>query len=256
MLEQFASTLPALLGIVFIGSVIQGASGFGFGLFAVAALSLFLQLTIASPLLALLNSPVVAYVFWVLRRHVRWDHVWPISVAMIVGVPIGAFFLIKCPQDVLLRVLAVVLVVASVRSFRSRNGNGAPAEESCAGAGHRARAGLVGLVTGALAGAYGAGGPPVIAYVYCRPWTKEERTATLQAIFVISLATRIVTYAVSGLYDQSIILVSLVCVPAGALGMVLGQALFRRFPPRAMELFVAVFLLLVAIKLFIWPGAI
>jgi len=263
MLEQYADTLPALLAIVFVGSIIQGASGFGFGLFAVAALSLFLKLTVSSPLLALLNTPVVVYVLWVLRGHVKWDHVWPIAVTMVLGVPLGAYFLIKCPQEILLRVLAVVLVLASVRSFRAQNGNGnakgttdPPAEETRSGTRHRANAGIIGLVTGALAGAYGAGGPPVIAYVYGRPWTKEERTATLQAIFVISLAIRIVTYGASGLYDTAILLVSLLCIPAGALGMVLGQAIFRRFPPRAMELFVAVFLLLVAVKLFIWPGAI
>jgi len=253
MTPELAAALPILLGIFLLASIIQSAAGFGFGLFSVAALSLFVELKVSTPLLAIVNAPVILYVLWRLRRHIVSGDLGPIILGMLAGIPFGTLVLVNWPSEILLRVLAVVLLVAAYRSLRANNGTACePATTAPACTLSKLSAAGVGAAMGALAGAFNTGGPPVIAYVYCRPWTKEQRTATLQAIFAISVLVRIVAYAAWGLYDTALVTTAMVCLPSTLAGMFVGYALFRRFPPRALEIFVAVFLAFVAVKLLIW----
>lgn len=255
MPPELASQLPILIAVVFAASLVQGAVGFGFGLIAVAALSLFMPLKITTPLLALLNLPVIAYLSWRLRKSVVWAGLTPIIIAMLVGIPLGIFVLVKAPQDLLLRVLGVVLIASAVRSAKPNGPNGEVAPPKQRTLWGTLVALIVGSTTGALAGAFNTGGPPVIAYVYCRPGTKEQRTATLQTVFAISVAARIIVMAAppASLYTVPVLLVALACLPGAVAGSFLGQALFRRIPQRALEIVVTLFLLGIGLKLLIWP---
>jgi uncharacterized membrane protein YfcA len=172
---------------------------------------------------------VILYLFWKLRASVAWRGLTPIIVGLLVGIPFGIFVLVTWPQDLLLRVLGAVLVASAARAATSDG----RADARDMGETRRligtASAGLVGLTTGALAGAFNTGGPPIIAYLYCRPGTKEERTAALQAIFAISALVRIAIMAAppAGLYTRPVLLAVLVCLPSALLGMVAGYVLFR-----------------------------
>lgn len=244
--------LPLLMGIFMVASVIQGAAGVGFGLFAVAALSLMAPLDQTTPILAIANLPVVLYVFARLWREAAWSHLTPILIGLLVGVPVGIFLLVKLPDDLLLRTLGLILVFAAVNLVRVPNrALEAPAPPQGPGA-LLARLG-VGFASGALAGAYNTGGPPIVAYVFSHPWTKEQRVATMQAVFVLSLLSRIAIMAAADLYTREALLISAACLPASVLGMVLGYAVFSRIPGRFLELGAAAFLLVTGIKLIINP---
>jgi len=251
MPSELLQQIPVLVAIMLVASAIQGATGFGFGLFAVAALSLLVPLKTATPMLAVLNAPVIFYLLWKLRGHVVWRGLGPMIAAVVVGIPFGVFVLVHWPQEVLLRILGVVLVFAAVRSLIGANGEDRDLtpRRTVAGSGLEV---LTGLAAGALSGAFNTGGPPAIAYVYCQPWTKERRSATLQAIFAISIVVRILTMAVAGLYHAPLLIASAACLPGALLGMRVGYAVFRRIPPRALEIVVAIFLAGIAVKLLIW----
>lgn len=248
------SILPTLLAIFFVGAVIQGATGMGFGLFSVAALSLLLQLKLATPLMSMLNAPVIFYVLWRLRKHVVKEHLGPIAVGLLIGVPVGTFVLVSWPQELLLRILGIVLIFAAVRALWPSNGGDGEKLPASPGKRHSAAAVLTGFVSGALGGAFNTGGPPIIAYVYCHPWTKEQRSAMLQAVFTVSVTTRMIAYAVTGLYTVKVMALAAACLPAVALGTLAGYALFRRVPDRGLEVFVGLFLVAVSAKLLIAPG--
>jgi len=247
--------LPILIAVTFAASLIQGSVGFGFGLVAVAALSLFMELKISTPLLALLNLPVILYLSWRLRKSVMWAGLAPIIVAMLIGIPFGVFVLVKADQALLLRILGIVLIASAIRSARPSGPNGASPDAPPRTLWESLIALVVGFTTGALGGAFNTGGPPIIAYLYCRPGTKEQRTATLQAIFVISVVARIIVMAAppASLYDRSVLLAALSCMPGAVLGAVLGVAVFKRVPQRALEVVVTLFLLGIGLKLLIWP---
>jgi uncharacterized protein len=245
------SDLPLLMVIFFIASGIQGASGVGFGLFSVAALSLMAPLAKSTPILAIVNTPVVLYVFARLWRHAAWGRLAPIITGLLLGVPVGILFLVKLPDASMLRSLGIVLVLASVNLLRPRR------EATTRPESHGLLSVLgrlaVGFAVGGLAGAYNVGGPPIVAYVYAHPWTKEQRVATMQAVFVVSLGVRIVAMAVARMYSVQSLLISAACLPAAGLGMALGYAVFARIPTRWLEIAAAVFLLISGVKLLVNP---
>ncbi|NSW55870.1 MAG: sulfite exporter TauE/SafE family protein [Armatimonadetes bacterium] len=243
--------IKALL-VVFAAAAVQGASGFGFALTAVGPLSLMTELTSVTPLIALLNAPVTGYVLLRLRRHVSARRVLPLVSGVAIGTPFGVHVLVNWPREVLLRGLAVVLVIAAVRAGRAglRNGpsDGAPHHEPRHGT---ALALLAGVASGALGGAFGTSGPPLIAYVYSMPWSKEQRTATLQACFTASVVLGMVMFAARGLYTAELLTTAAWCMPGSLIGMLVGYAAFKRIPARGLELFVSVFLVVIAVRLFI-----
>lgn len=243
--------LPLLMGIFMVASAIQGAAGVGFGLFAVAALSLMAPLAQSTPILAIVNMPVVLYVFARLWRHTIWSRLAPIITGLLLGVPVGIFLLVKLPDELMLRTLGIILVLAAANIIRPRR-EATPRPESSGPASILGRL-AVGLSTGALAGAYNVGGPPIIAYVYSHPWTKEQRVATMQAVFVVSLAVRIIAMATAGMYTREALLISAACLPASVVGMVLGYAVFTRIPTRWLEIAAATFLVISGVKIIVDP---
>ena len=44
----------------------------------------------------------------------------------------------------------------------------------------------IGLVSGSLSGAFNIGGPPLVAFIYDRPWSKDEQVATLNGLFIVT----------------------------------------------------------------------
>ena len=243
--------IPALILVIFAASFVQASAGFGFALVAVAILSLLAPLQQVTPLLALLNVPVTVYLLLKLRRFLNLRAIWPLMAGVAVGVPFGVHVLVNWRQDVLLRILGAVLLIAAVRSA-TRNSQEAASGCQQPGAIDSALALGAGWVSGALGGAFGTSGPPLIAYVYCRPWGKEQRTAALQALFFLVILFAIPMFCVKGLYDTALLKTAGLCVPGAVAGMVLGHALFRKIPRRALELFVAAFLTLIGIKLLVW----
>jgi hypothetical protein len=81
-----------------------------------------------------------------------------------------------------------------------------------------ARLGFVifGFVSGALRGAIGAGGPPVIVYTSLQPWSKERSKVTLQGYHITSVFLTIVIQAWAGLITSTVVKYFLIfssCIP-------------------------------------------
>jgi uncharacterized membrane protein YfcA len=238
--------------VVLLASMLQGAIGFGFGLLAVALLSLVRPLKESTPLVALLNAPVVFYVYWQLRRSVVWSRLTPVLIGALIGIPIGVFALTRWPNDILVRILGVVTMAAAVRTLLKRDlGEEDPDAAPCRPRDRLAGVGI-GLASGVLGGAYNAGGPPVISWVYSCPWTKEQRTATIQAIFCVSIIARIIFMAASGLYHPQLLVAAGICMPGAILGGVYGHHLFNRFSRRKLEITVCIVLLILGLRMTFW----
>src|SRR5690606_39976003 len=61
----------------------------------------------------------------------------------------------------------------------------------------------IGVSSGVLGGAFNMGGPPCVAYLYSRPWPKEEVVALLQVVFIISSALRLALFGMHGIVPPS-----------------------------------------------------
>lgn len=232
--------------------MLQGAIGFGFGLLAVALLSVVRPLRESTPLVALLNAPVVFYVYWKLRHAVVWSRLVPVLVGVLMGIPIGVLALTRWPNDILVRILGVVTIAAAARTLLKRDLGEEDPDTAPRHPMDRLTGLGIGLASGMLGGAYNAGGPPVISWVYSCPWSKEQRTATVQAIFCVSIVARIGFMAANGLYHPPLLLAAAICMPGAVLGGVLGHRLFHRFSKRKLEVVVSVVLLILGLRMTIW----
>jgi len=233
------TTLEVILALSLAG-FIQGLTGFGFGMAAVALLPLVLELKDAQVVVALLNVVVCLTAFYATRRHFRWrDGRWLILGALM-GVPIGFFVLVKLPATVLIRALGLLLCAFSALElwrgervlFRIPPSLGLP----------------VGLLSGSIGGALNMGGPPAVAYVYSQSWTKQQIVSLLQALFGLCAILRIGLVLSSELVRPELVRVSLLTIVPLLLATWLGSALMKRVPQDKLKLAIFAFLFIMGVK--------
>ncbi len=233
------TTLEVILALSLAGFV-QGLTGFGYGLAAVALLPLVLELKDAQVVVALLNVVVCLVAFLATWRHFSWRNGRWLIIGSAVGVPIGFFALVKLPAPVLLRALGLLLCVFSAMElwrgervlFRIPSSLGLP----------------VGLISGSIGGALNVGGPPAVAYAYSQPWTKEQIVSLLQVSFGLCAVLRLALVMNSELVRPELVRVSLLAVVPLLLATWLGSALLKRAPQDRLKLAVFVFLFIMGVK--------
>lgn len=205
--------LVAPLAVV-LGYTVFGLSGFGSTAITVPILAHYLPVSYLVPLMALLDCVVSSFVGTANREHVsRAELKWLIPV-MFGGFAIGATVLVKVPDHYLRIALGVFAIAIGGYSIAN------PAV-------HRRISRLwvlpIGLVGGAVATVFGAGGPIYATYLSARLSDKSQVRATTSALISISAFSRAVIYAVSGLLLHAAIgLGALVLAPFVWAGLALG----------------------------------
>ena len=200
-----------LLGIFIIAGMVQGAAGFGFGLVAVALMSLLVDVRDASVMLAPSTLAMNLYILLRLREHFTFDRIFPLLVAAVVGVPLGIWFLLQARVAAIDLALGILLLLAVVQGlipvFNQKRWHPVFMGIPC------------GLLSGILAGAFASGGPPAVAYVVSQKFTRFRHSATLQVIFLVSSSVRILILGAGGLFTQHMLAFSvagMACAIAGA----------------------------------------
>ncbi len=230
--------LLVIVAGTFIAGLLHGGVGFGFGLIAVSLLSLALDVKEASIVLVLGTLGLNASLFVRLRKHFLPDRVAPFLVAAVAGVPLGVLFLVKADSHFLTRFLGILLLVSAVQRLVPHLARhrwpplslGIPS----------------GLLAGALAGAFGTGGPPAIAFVASQNFDRLRWAATMQAFFGLSAVTRLITLTTGGVFDQRLLLLSLTGAAGAVAGGFFGLAMLRRMSPATSKSLIAILLLALA----------
>jgi len=152
----------------------------------------------------------------------HWKTIWAISLPALVLLPAGTFILVSVPADEMRRAIgAIVLIVALILwsgwRYRGPRGTG-PAIG-------------VGLFGGALAGATGVAGPPVILYLMSSDDSPALTRANLIAYFSVILVGFMVVLTFKGLITTEIVwLVGALLIP-----FVVGAAIGTKMFPLASE---------------------
>ena len=202
-------------GVFMLAAIAQAVTGFGSALVAVPLLTL-----VVHPVSAVVAATAVSLVLttgaaWRERDHLDAASVRTLTVAGIVGMPLGLVLLAVADESSLQGWIAasmlvmVVLVAAGVR-IGSR---GLP---------------VAGLVSGALLTSTGMNGPPLVMALMDRE-PRRYRT-TLQAVFAVQDVVAVAAFAVLGYVDGPVVLVSAAGVVGIPLGWRLGDAVFHRIP--------------------------
>lgn len=213
--------------IVAVSSFVMGLAGFGIGLVSLAFLP-----WVMAPATAVVLMTIYAVVFAIvilvpLRRDLEPRRVADMIVGAIVATPLGVWVLATLPASLLNRLIGLVLVVIVAFEFLGT------LPDRLSG---RRWAFIAGGLAGALGGAVGTPGPPVVIYVTTQGWSARTMKANLQMFFIANQAVTLLGYWWAGLltpevgrYAIGFALPSLAGVVAGvAVGARVDRARFRR----------------------------
>lgn len=217
-----------------LAGFLQGLSGFGFGLTAMALLPLVLDFRDSQATVTVVNLVVCTANAAVLWRSVVWSKMLGLLVGAWVGVPLGFQLLTQLPGDQVRQWLgaALCLMVGFELAFGHREWR-YPAWTQPA----------VGLASGALGGAFNIGGPPLVAYMYSQPWSKQQIVASLSVVFLSSGVIRTTLLAQAHQLTPTVWQAFLWSTPPMIAALLFGNRLLHHVPQRAMRIAVYTVLL-------------
>jgi uncharacterized membrane protein YfcA len=229
-----------LVIVIFFGAFTQSLAGFGSALVAMALLPLIMDIRVATPLVSLVALTIEAILVIRYHRSLNVRAVWPLVLAAMFGIPIGVYALKGVDEEILLRILGLVITGYALYAFF---------ELKLPELRHRLWGVLAGFTAGLLGGAYNTSGPPVVVYGDCRRWAPLEFKGNLQGFFVVNSIVVVATHALSGNYTPLVLMDYLWALPATLLGILAGTSLDRYINPTLFRKVVLGLLIVMGLRL-------
>jgi len=227
--------LAAALGVVGIAYIVRGIAGFGSGLIATPLLLMFMPLTLAVPLVVILDYAASAIHGIRDRRRIVWREILHVLPTALAGVAVAFWLFRLIDHRWLMKTLAVFLIGVAIYQLRADGkGERIPAFWALP-------AGALGGLVGTL---FGTGGPFYVAYLQGRQLDKQAFRATFSTIFLLDGANRIATYALSGFLNLRILGILLWLTPLMALGIYVGRRLHTNLSQTTFRRGISVLLIL------------
>ena len=202
-----------------LAGFVQGLSGFGSGMVAMALLPLVWPVDQAVAVAAVFGMGLNVAFSIHLRAHGDWREVVSLAVPAVAGVPIGLWFLHHADGRLATGALGAVLVVFAAWSLLHR------AAVRPLG---RIWAWLAGLAAGVLSGALNTAGPPTLIYATLRGWQRDAFRANMQLFFTAVGAFTVIGFAATGLITSATLQLNLMLALPLAVGAWLGNRLCSR----------------------------
>lgn len=226
----------------FVGGFVSGLSGFGAGLAAMPFWLLVVNPVVAAQLAAL--SAVVSQLqtLRTVQQSLTWQHVGPMTMAGLCGVPIGVWLLPSVPVSVfklgvgflLIGFCLFVLVLPATWRLQTR---------------YRGAELVAGFLGGLMGGLVGMPGPISTMWGAVQNWARQEKRALTQVFNLSTLVLMLVASAVSGLMTWTFLMTAMVTVPVTLAGSFCGALLYRKIDDRRYDRIVLTILMLAGIML-------
>ncbi len=197
--------------VVGIGSVLQGAVGFGLGLFAVPFLVLIEPQSVPGPIL--LASGMLTMLMLIREHHAlrRADLKWSL-IGRVIGTLFALAVLVLVPPSALSAVFGALILLAV--GLTASGLHLVPTSVTLAGAG---------VLSGFMATTVSIGGPPVALLYQHEPGPSIR--ATLSAFFLIGALISIVGLSLIGRFGMTEIVLTASMLPGIAIGFVASRRL-------------------------------
>ncbi len=237
--------LVYILIVLTFAGLMQGLTGFGFGIVAMAFLPLWMDFKLAAATVAAINVPVCWGTWWSNRKHFVWRDSAGLIVGVVLGVPIGVQLLSWGQSETLLRCLGGTMCFFAVIDPLLQRLQLGPIPHWCAVP--------LGFLSGVFGGAFNIGGPPAVAYVYSQPWTKQQIVAALQAMFSVSSMLRVALLGHVGLLGSNVLFVFGCSMIPVLLGIWWGGRLLNRVAQSQVKTGVLLIVFVMGVKYLVWP---
>ena len=232
------STLVGVMIVLFLAALVKSAIGFGESLTAMPLLSFLISVKIAAPMVALLGAIASVLILVSTWRDVDLKSAWRLLLGAACGVPLGLYILQNVPEQVVLTLLGVLLVVYGLYSLFSPKLPTLHAEWTAL---------PFGFVSGMLGGTYNTGGPPIVVYASLRRWESDLFRSTLQTYFTVVSFMIAFGHLQAGLWVQEVFVYLGASVPGILLAVYLGGQVNERIPQQLFARIVYAFLIVIGL---------
>ena len=228
-----------------LGSIIQGSSGFGFGLFAIPIL-LFFGIDLESAVIMVVIGSAIHKVSAInsLKEHLDWQEMAPFVFTGLAALPLGIYAMFRVSgmdQSVVKQVIGVVvLVMLGLRwkgTIRSREF--VP----------RIWGYIAGFFSGILNGFANIGGPPLVLWILAHQWPNKKMRGTIIAFSLIyvpfQVSLMLLTFGSALLYPM---LKIIILTPTILLGTWIGLKIGEKISKKHLEIYMQALLLFIAIS--------
>ena len=217
--------LPMLLfamGAAFVAGAVRGFAGFGSALVLAPVLALAYGPTVAVPVMSVLQVPILYQVARIAMRETDWRRTAPMAATALVSIPLGAAVLKSIDPEMLrLGISVIVLGLAAVMAV-----GGLPRVGRT-----RMRDITAASAAGAMGGATGIGGPPLVLYFLATAEPARQVRGDLSGYFLVTGVVGLTTYFLYGLITPESLTIGAILSVPHFVGMSFGGFLF----PRASE---------------------
>lgn len=255
--------------IVFLASVLQAVTGFGFAIVSTPFLLLIFNSRDCIQMSILLSLFIAIILTPKIRHHIDYNLLRRLILGSILGVPIGLLFYMYMSLDVLKKAVSITMLIITLFSllkwYKNWRSTASPTQaENIVDRGStlqhwslsaflmslKSPAGrketLVGLCAGILTTSIGMPGVPLALYFNSSAHTKDVIRSTTLAFFIVVYLASIIAQITTVTIGFDVISASLLLIPAAAGGVVLGHLLFPRINQMMFQLIANITLLYTA----------
>jgi uncharacterized membrane protein YfcA len=237
------AALAAAIIITCGAALCQSLTGFGFALVMVPLLSLAWDVKSAVVTSTVLGTFALLPLVFEARRHVRLAAVAALVAGSLAGIPAGILLLDWIDPEALKILVGLTVIAASVLVYRVREVRATQAGVMPAVA--------AGVVSGVLRASTSMGGPPAVLYLLGVEKDVEAFRGTILAFFLPMSLVTIVGLAAVGRVTPDVLRISVIALPAMALGLAAGGWLRYRVREELFRLIVLLVLIFSSIGVII-----
>ena len=213
--------LAAFCGIVFAASVVQGVSGFAFGMVVLMVFPYLFGYTKSLVLAALMATLVMLYNAFLYRKTIDWTWIPKWLLVYVVADLMGVLVLKRVGDHPIWYPLmgGIFILMALYLLWGQKIIHVQPGMSSLV---------VLSVLSGLIMGAFGVGGPLMAAFFLEATDSKEYYLGTSQLVLGLTLAIDFLLRVINGMFTVDLVGYTLLGVVSMAAGLYIAKALVSR----------------------------
>ena len=209
------------LGIVFLGGLMHGYTGWGGGMVMMPLMTLLFPPVESLGLICVGGILLTAQMYPAALRIVNWREMRPLYIALLIMTPMGGVLLLYLDPGLVRRIIGIAVVVAAILimsgwQYRGRRGASAAA--------------AFGSAAGLANGFAGVGGPPFVIYVLSHPDGPGVQRANIVIGAGLQIMLITLTLTVTGAIGWEILVKGVILAPPQLIAGMIGGKIFALAP--------------------------
>jgi uncharacterized membrane protein YfcA len=231
-----------ILLIVFISTLTRSAFGFGDALIAMPLLVFFIDIKVATPLIALIAFFIAISILIRNWRDVEFKSAWRLIIASLIGIPIGLWYLEDMNENLIKLVLGVLIIFFAIFSLL---------KPKLINLKNERLSWIFGFLAGILGGAYNTNGPLIVIYSALKKWNPQNFRATLQGYFFTTGLLVIAGHGIAGNFTKEVLTYFMYTLPVILIAVILGGQINKRIPVERFHKYIYIVLIFLGLVLIV-----